>query len=313
METESLGVVIVNYKTSDHLVSCVGALQDQPGVGTVFVVDNDSGEEEMRTLDAMFTKDPLVTVIRSPRNGGFGAGVNIGVDAAIRAGFDAIWILNPDTVAEKNCAIAILRALNEGWDIVSPVVVTGDTQLPIVWFAGGTVDLPRVSTPHHHYHERVADIGLDRAVSQTGFVSGAAIAMSKSAWERLGGFREDYFMYWEDADLSYRASNHGLKLGVVRDAAVWHEVGGSVDGGGASRLYYWHMQRNRVLFAREYLGDRKSVFRGPGLLATAKLTLAPLKESADRFGKFAASVSGLWSGLTARDVSVSAPTARSVE
>src|SRR5260370_33372007 len=94
-----LSIVILNYNTRDHLRTCLESLRVEGSTSfsggaveaEVFVVDNASadGSAEMVTQDF-----PWVTLVRSPRNGGFAYGNN---QALHRAVGEAILVLNPDT------------------------------------------------------------------------------------------------------------------------------------------------------------------------------------------------------------------------
>jgi GT2 family glycosyltransferase len=78
-------------------------------------------------------------------------------------------------------------------------------------------------------------------------------------WERLGGFDEDYFLYWEDVDLSHRCDLLGGRLIVRADLTAVHDAGGTQDrasGRAKSATYYYYNCRNRLVFAAKHLGRR---------------------------------------------------------
>ena len=82
---------------------------------------------------------------------------------------------------------------------------------------------------------------------QTGACFLATIAM----WDEVGGFDDDYFMYWEDIDLSWRWRDAGGTLILLADATAVHDAGGTQAGAGKSPLYVYFNCRNRLLFARK--------------------------------------------------------------
>ncbi|HEV2815026.1 MAG TPA: glycosyltransferase family 2 protein, partial [Solirubrobacteraceae bacterium] len=76
---------------------------------------------------------------------------------------------------------------------------------------------------------------------EVGFVSGAALAIRRSAWEELGGFDERYFMYGEDLDLSLRLRLAGHRVGIAPAARVEHEYAFTKGD------YKWfYLERNRM-------------------------------------------------------------------
>ena len=86
---------------------------------------------------------------------------------------------------------------------------------------------------------------------QTGACFLATIAM----WDVVGGFDDDYFMYWEDIDLSWRWREAGGALLLRADATAVHDAGGTQSGAGKSSLYVYFNCRNRLLFARKRLAS----------------------------------------------------------
>ena len=84
-------------------------------------------------------------------------------------------------------------------------------------------------------------------------------AASRSLWERLDGFDDRYFLYWEDIDLSHRVLELGGSLRVLSDIEAVHDEGGThrerVFGRGKSPTYYYYNIRNRLVFAAIHLDD----------------------------------------------------------
>ena len=117
------------------------------------------------------------------------------------------------------------------------------------WGRLGRVDL-------RHGRLRVTDAGDGPA-----WLSGACFAVHRGLWERLGGMDGDYFLYWEDVDLSLRAQRHGARLVLVDDIVVVHEVGGTQQqqASGKSSLYYFYNCRNRLVLAAKLLTLRQLV------------------------------------------------------
>jgi N-acetylglucosaminyl-diphospho-decaprenol L-rhamnosyltransferase len=135
-------------------------------------------------------------------------------------------------------------------DIISPLILHGDRSAPLIDFAGGHIDWRRGATIHVLRGKPASAAGS--GLRPTTFVTGAAPMMKAETWKALSGFREDYFLYWEDADLSLRAERLGLRSAVDLDAPAWHSDSGSSDEDGRSRSYYWHIARNRERFLREW-------------------------------------------------------------
>lgn len=290
------GVAIVTFNSAQDIEACLISLVSGQ-VDKIVVLDNGSSRDHAVRTKEICATFSQVTLLSSDANLGFGAGVNAAVSALAPSlsDQDFIWIVNPDTVVENSAAKHLGSAISAGcFDIVSPRVTTGPVEGPrIVWFGGGSLDLRAMRTVHHDLGKAVT---ISSEEFDCTFLTGAALFMRLGTWRELGGFSEDYFLYWEDADLSYRAAKSGLTLGVVSSSSVWHSVGGSGDRSGKSATYYYYMQRNRALFARKLKLGRRLVW-GPGFAESIRLTLRPLKQPVNPLSKFWSGLRGLVAGM----------------
>ena len=234
-------VVVVNY-ASTGLLHC--NLVPLGEVAQVVVVDNFSSLEERSGVDELARQQGWELVHADNR--GFAAGVNVGVARARALGCDVVLLQNPDVSVRPDVVVALLDQAGQAPDaLVSPALRGVDGQdLPVL----GTLDLSRGTTRTRG----VLEPGLER------WMTAACLAMSVALWERLGGLDEDYFMYWEDVDLSHRCLAIGGRFVVRPDLVATHEVGGT-QGTGKSSLYRYYNCRNRLLFARRHLARRRAL------------------------------------------------------
>lgn len=250
----------------------------------------------MRLLEELARHDSRVTVSVSADNLGFGAGVNRLADDLDDDDDDVIWILNPDTVVASGCVDRLRRHLAEHpRTIASPLIldVSGG-----VWFAGGDLSVTAGRSTHSLYGHDPEEIS--RVPFDTRFMTGAAMATTLAVWRELGGFRDDLFLYWEDAELSLRAHRSGVALTVVPDARITHLEGGSSSAGnGRSSTYYFYYARNRLRVCSVYT-SKIDLLVGRGLVETARSMMKPLvKEKSARLSKTVASLRGSLSGIRA--------------
>jgi GT2 family glycosyltransferase len=215
MSDQRIAVVIVSYHSSAHIAGTLASLVQQLRHGDeVVVVDNASRDG---TADAVRSAAPDATVLVQEENVGFAAGCNIGVAATSAP---IILLLNPDAQPAEGC-IEALRApaeLRPRWGSWQALVTmdggsTINTSGNVVHFLGmgwvGQLGAPVSRAP--------------RELREVGFASGAALAVRRDAWVRLGGFDERYFMYGEDLDLALRLRLLGLGVGVAPSARVEHD------------------------------------------------------------------------------------------
>ncbi|MDR3068567.1 MAG: glycosyltransferase family 2 protein [Cellulomonas sp.] len=238
--SEPWAVVVVNYRShrllERHLVPLVAALDPAPAV---VVVDNFSDEAE-RAAVRRLGEAHRWRVLTAP-NDGFGAGVNLGADAALDDGAQVLAVLNPDLSISGTALTALVEAVRtDPATLVGPQVVDG-TGRPS---RAGGLDWRRGTT---------VPLGSDHP----DWLTGACLVTSAALWRTLGGFADDFGMYWEDVDLSVRTVAAGARLVLRTDVTAVHDAGGTQEHAGTRRksdLYYRANCRSRLVFAAAHLG-----------------------------------------------------------
>lgn len=232
--TPDVSIVIVTWNGRQYLDACLRAVAAQEDVvAETILVDNASSDGTVEFVRELF---PWVRIVALPGNAGFAGGNNAGVREARGR---IVAFLNNDTVADPGW----LRALVGGLDpaagfalATSRVVYMHDPS--VVDSAGDGMLRAGGAFKRHHGGPSSAV-----ATSQEVFgMCGAACAISRAAWDELGGFDESFFVSHEDVDLSYRARLLGYRCRYVAESIVRHH--GSVTIGRASRLAVFHGQRN---------------------------------------------------------------------
>ena len=211
-----LSVVIVNFKVALYTVQCVESVLAVKGDLTleVIVVDNASPDASVAVLREAFPADkfPQIHIIANPRNIGFGRANNIAVEQALGR---YILFLNPDTlVAEETLAACMAAARNEArLGAIGVMQLNPDGTfakesrrgVPTPWNSlCKTLGLTRL-LPHSRLFAGYYMGNLPRnAAAPIEIVSGAYMFCSREALREVGLFDEEFFMYGEDIDLSYR-------------------------------------------------------------------------------------------------------------
>jgi len=271
-------IVIVNFYTSRYVKKCLESLRSEV-FEEVIVVDNSVDPAEYDALVGLTTTEPRLRVVQADANHGFGYAVNYGANFAGIQDNDFLWVLNPDILYEAPVLSTLRRSIEfYGYDIVSPAILYAE-QPPTYWYNGGDVD-PETGRATHRDLRKPALSHVpshERPPEQVTFMTGAAPLFSGYAWNRLGGFRSDLFMYWEDVDLSLRALSVGIKMGVCLSAQVHHEVGAaSGDHRGMSPLFYFYNARNRLVVLSTVVNP-ESRYKPRFGLDTLRTLLLPLR------------------------------------
>ncbi|MFT4281112.1 glycosyltransferase family 2 protein [Microbacterium sp.] len=244
----SAALIVVNYGSSALLERNLVPLAESAPWLRVYVVDCFRDPVEQASVGALAEQHGWRALLLE-RNLGFGGGVNRGADAAIADGAEVIVVLNPDaTLPEASARALVDAAAADPAALFSPVVLRPDGT---IWSGGMDLHLDDGSLSGIRFRERNGD--RPRRM----WVSGACFAISSALWRRVGGFDEDFFLYWEDVDLSHRILDAGGRLVIDDTITAVHDEGGtqqSVDPGRArSELFYYYNIRNRLLYAARHL------------------------------------------------------------
>ncbi|AEE47162.1 glycosyltransferase family 2 protein [Cellulomonas fimi] len=241
-----LGIVVVSYGSASllraNLADVDVAALRRPAL--VVVVDNLRGPRERADVRATAAEHGW-DLVENATNAGFGAAADAGVAHAAARGCTQVVVVNPDLRAD----VAVLDALADAvaadpGALVSPRVVRPDGR---PWFTGGVLDVAA---------GRTRNVEAPAVPQASGWLSGACLAADVTRWQEVGGFDDDYFLYWEDVDLSARWTAAGGTLLVRQDLVVVHDVGGTQEPAGTrakSPVYYRYNCRNRLVFAAKHL------------------------------------------------------------
>src|SRR5699024_8484964 len=188
----------------------------------IIVVDNNSGDV---SCDMVKTHFPQVRLLANPNNEGFSKGNNKGI--AMAKG-DFICLLNPDTVVGENTFEALLDFAHKHPDLaaIGPRLIArrgkfhpeSNRKVPTTRVALKKV----LNSPKAYY----APLSQEQ-VGRVDILVGAFMLMRKSRYVEVGGLDEDYFMYGEDIDLSYKFLKSGYQNYYVGTETVLHYKGES--------------------------------------------------------------------------------------
>lgn len=253
-----VAVVVVTYNSAEDLESCLlSVLAECPA--EVIVADNASLDTSVEIAHKLG-----VTVSEAARNEGYGAAANRGVRLTTAP---IVLILNPDVVIEPGT----LQALSAHLAARPDVGVVG----PQLRNPDGSIQqscrvFPKVPTAAAH-----GFLGLfwkDNPISSrytmanwnhdtqrdVDWVSGAAIALRRSAWAEVSGFDTGYFMYVEDVDLCWRVRQSGWRVTYEPTAVATHVIGTSSVGRPYRLLAEHH--RSMLRFERVRRDGRRGLF-----------------------------------------------------
>ena len=257
-----VNVVIVNYNTHEELRACLGSLSHSY---PVVVVDNAStdGSAEMVRRES-----PHVHLLESAKNLGYGGGANLGISATDSA---YVLLLNSDTLVPEGaverlcaCLSSQPRAAVSGPQLL---LLDGRPQVSCFPFPGTLAWLienkPLSTIAKRLPWLRRSAISLfpPAASAAVPWVLGAALLLRRTALDQVGGFDENFFMYYEEVDLSRRLARAGWSTWFVPEAEIYH-LGGASTSKVRVSMVLAHFRSTLRYYRRYYRGPVLAFWTG---------------------------------------------------
>lgn len=277
--TQKLGVVLVAYDSADVILDALETLlasARMDGVALqVVVVDNASPDDSVARIrdwaggtqpyqapdDLPFVwhgpvpkplADGVVRIVTAPVNGGFAAGVNLGVQTLFAdPSIGRVWVLNPDAIVAPGTVAAFARHDPGPFALMGGRVLYMTTP-PRIQIDGGRIDW-RTGATYNINQFAPADTPPP-APEALDFVMGASMVASREFWEQTGPMEEDYFLYYEEVDWALRRKD--LPLVWCEGAVIYHRAGTAIGspapGKPASPFSLYFKHRARMMFLRRH-------------------------------------------------------------
>lgn len=282
-----LSVIIVSYKVKFYLEQCLLAVKKATAdiESEIYVVDNHSNDGSVEFIAERF---PDINLISSNHNNGFSRANNIAIR---QCSGEYVLLLNPDTIVGE-------RSIKEVLKFMDAHPKAGGVGVKMLNADGSCAKesrrgVPTVATsfykmtglcacyPHSqrfaHYY--MGHLPWDKP-AQIEIISGAFCMLRHSALDKIGLLDEDFFMYGEDVDLSYRLLKGGYENWYV-PVEILHYKGESAH---KSSFRYVHVFYNAMLiFFRKHYGNKAAIISLPikaAVVVKATITLLHMKATA---------------------------------
>ena len=238
-----VSIIVLNWngrRFIDSFFESINSLDYPRDKFEVLFVDNNSSDD---SVNYFLSKNISgVKYIQTGDNYGYSGGNNFGFKEA-RGEF--IAVCNNDLVVDKDWLKNLIGCAQEtGADVVVPKVINAHSKL--IDNAGSTL-VPDSTWPNveRGKEEPVDNPELNVRKKITAFC-GASPLFRRSFLETIGLFDRNFFLYWEDVDLSWRGQKHHKTYVYEPSAIVYHATSGS-SGGQNSPVFIYYVSRNRVL------------------------------------------------------------------
>jgi GT2 family glycosyltransferase len=204
-----LVAVTINWKDDIRTSKCVEALLLSEKVECVIVVDNESAG----TMKGLAGVHPRCLIVEQPKNLGFAAGMNVGIENALRIGASHILCINNDAQIENTDIEKLFAALgNQNLYMVGPKILNTDGSLQ----SKGERISPRgrLSFRRTNFRDEI-------------YLTWACVMLKAETFHRVGFLDTRFFMYQEDVDFCLRMLEMGLRYELVTGANCYHELNAS--------------------------------------------------------------------------------------
>ncbi len=202
-----INILLLNWNSFDDIEKCINQIfKSEFTRYRVILIDNNSDEIDKNKIVELFNKlkikfEDKIYLVKNSENFGYAGGNNAGYDYLKENNLAGdILILNPDVLISENT----LGQLN--------IVLNSDVGI-------GAVMCRTVNSYSKIMYDYISMDGLNQKwltsnndTIATSYVAGSCMLLKREVIDKIGLFNSDFFMYWEEVDLSFRIKKCGYKL-----------------------------------------------------------------------------------------------------
>ena len=233
--SKKLSIIIIPFHSAGHLERCVVSIYQKLGDSfswEIILVNNDK-DQDVAEFPMDFSK---IKLLDHKKNVGFGAGMNLGANLAEG---EFLLLLNPDTeiISEDIFRVFDEFSKDDNIGIIGGGIADRKNQNQ-EWSAGKELSI---------YNLVRNNLGVSRSEAiwnspekvECDWVAGTVMFIKKDLFEKLGGFDERFFMYFEDVDLCRRARHLGKKVIFFPELKIFHGSGESYKDKRLQKKHYY--------------------------------------------------------------------------
>ncbi len=264
MSSKKLSVLIVTYGGVVCLKKCTDSLYEKFKdlfEWEIVIINNDENQNISR-LSLNFSK---INVLNNGKNVGFGAGMNLGAKQAVG---EYLLILNPDTEILTDNVQEVFSEFekNENIGVIGAGIFENNQQKQ-PWSAGFEMSLYNLLRNNLGW-SRSRRIWESEREIKCDWVAGTGMFVKRNFFKKIGGFDENFFMYFEDMDFCKRTRNDGKEVVFFPDFQVSHSGGKSYNNNKKlQKKHYYdslelYFKKNRNYFEYHAIKIARRLFHG---------------------------------------------------
>ena len=255
-----VAVILINYNASDFTLKCIASVMDMTSDKVsyeIIVTDNNSEIADYENLKQNFPADPRCKLVRSNLNTGFGGGNMFG---AKHANARYLLFLNNDALLLNDCLEILTGFMDankkvgvctaQNYDEHNRLVPSFDHNKGLRRLLFGRGFLEKINPKRYPDRKKAYENPLS-----VDWVNGAFLFFRREAFEEIGGFDPNIFLYWEEMDLCYQLRQKGYITMLGPQAKILHYQGISI---GKSKEINKEAYRSFLYVTRKNFGLLKS-------------------------------------------------------
>lgn len=253
-----VSAIVLNYRSAQDTVRCIEVLLKQTIKDDleIIVVDNHSRDDSMKILRGLLGQGKPITLLRTPKNVGYGQGNAIGIESAKG---EFILIINPDTAPEPDALETMMTFLRKNPDvgIIGPQLIFPNGKIRDSYRTFPTIPDIIIKRTFLRFFlkdrmRRYLQWDQDpNAIRDVHWLAGACLLMRRDFFDELGGYDPRFFLFLEDTDLCRRCWEAGKRV-VYCPKAKAHDSEHRLSSGGIFSFFWKKTVRIHVMSAIKY-------------------------------------------------------------
>jgi len=248
-----VALILLNWNTPIHTANCIISLlaNGDTSLFDIIVADNGSTDGSLQKLKTQF---PDLIFLDNQHNLGFAEGNNKAIQYSIHKGYTHSLLLNNDTEAEEDLVQKLLKHLQDHPEAaaVQPAIYWLHDQTKL-WNGAG-----RYHALTGKVYSNTKQNNPNKKYTSVQWLTGCCMLIRNSILDKGGAFNKQFFLYYEDVELSFRIRAEGHELHYLPSATLYHEAGASGQlpsrekEGTLSPVIHYYVSRNHIWFLRRF-------------------------------------------------------------
>lgn len=253
--------LILNYNDVETTIHLLDVIKTFVIFSDILIVDNCSTDASMGKLTRISGIDNL-TVVQTPKNGGYGSGNNFGIRYAYdQLRDDYVLLCNPDVLFSEELVGKLVATMENNENVACATAVQLNVEREpiedIAWriprsfeYAVMTTRIGRIISKLDYSLEELRK----KDIAEVECVPGALLLYDAKKFLEVGGYDEDMFLYCEEVTIGYKFREQGYKTLILGNEYYVHEHSVSINKSISSKKKQMSLIfQNRLLFMKKYL------------------------------------------------------------